>query len=388
MNSLKNKRILVTGATGFIGGRIVERLILEQGAEVVALVHQFKNASRLARFPVRMVGGDVGDRSSLEHAAQGCDAIIHAAMSMGGSGEQNRRANVEGTQNVCEVAKALRARLVHFSTVSVYGNPLGSKLTEDLPKNPVGDDYGLLKLDAERAVQQAQQAGLAATILQPTIVYGPWSMWSSYAINLLKADALALPHGGEGICNAVYVDDVVDAVFLSLTCDQMPSGPFLISGGKATTWREFFQAHLAEDQRGKLISMTEEELADFHLAYNTPPPKAPLLPEQWKSHLKGSIIEIPGFKKFYNSPVGPKALYRKLRGRPPIRPSESRSPNELSGKGPIKKSFLSVEQLLLWESKSVVEIQRARDELGYAPKFHMPAGGEITRIWAHWAFSL
>jgi len=385
MSSLKNKRILVTGATGFIGGRIVERLILEQGAEVVALVHQFKNASRLARFPVRMVGGDVGDRSSLEHAAQGCDAIIHAAMSMGGSGEQNRRANVEGTQNVCEVAKALRARLVHFSTVSVYGNPLGPKLTEDLPKNPVGDDYGLLKLDAERAVQQAQRAGLAATILQPTIVYGPWSFWSTYATNLLKSDALALPRGGEGICNAVYVDDVVDAVILSLTCEQMPSGPFLISGAKATTWREYFQAHFFAEQKGKIISMTEEELADFRQAYNTPQPKPPLLPEKWKSHLKGSIIEIPGFKKFYNSPAGPKALYRKLRGRPQIQTSESGPPVEALGAEAVKKSFPSAGHLSLLESQAAVDIQLAKDELGYAPKFDLARGAALTRQWARWA---
>ena len=381
MNSLKKKRILVTGATGFIGGRIVERLILEQGAEVVALVHQFKNASRLARFPVRMVGGDVGDRSSLEHAAQGCDAIIHAAMSMGGSGEQNRRANVEGTQNVCEVAKALRARLVHFSTVSVYGNPLGPKLTEDLPKNPVGDDYGLLKLDAERAVQQAQKAGLAATILQPTIVYGPWSFWSTYAINLLKAGVLALPHGGEGICNAVYVDDVVDAVFLSLACEQMAPGPFLISGAKATTWKEYFQAHLPEEQKGKVISMTEEELADFR----SPLPKAPLLPEKWKSHLKGSIIEIPGFKKFYNSPAGPKALYRKLRGRSPIRVLDSSDSGAAPMQGGLKKTYPSAGHLPLLESKAAVDIQHADATLGYAPKFDLALGGELTRQWAHWA---
>lgn len=385
MNSLKNKRILVTGATGFIGGRIVERLILEQGAEVVALVHQFKNASRLARFPVRMVGGDVGDHSSLEHAAQGCHAIIHAAMCMGGSVEQNRLANVEGTRNVCEVAKALRARLVHFSTVSVYGNPPGHKLTEDLPKNPVGDDYGLLKLDAERVLQQAQQAGLAATILQPTIVYGPWSFWSTYAINLLKGDALALPHGGEGICNAVYVDDVVDAVFLSLTREQMPSGPFLISGAKATTWRKYFQAHLSEEQKGKIISMTEEELADFRQAYNTPPPKPPLLPEKWKSHLKGTIIEIPGFKKFYNSPAGPKTLYRKLRGLPPIKTSESGLLVEGSEPEAVKKSFPSVGHLPLLESQAAVSIQRAKDALGYAPKFDLALGGELTRQWARWA---
>lgn len=385
MNSLKKKRILVTGATGFIGGRIVERLILEQGAEVVALVHQFKNASLLARFPVRMVGGDVSDRSSLENAAQGCDAIIHAAMSMGGSGEQNRRANVEGTQNVCEVAKALRARLVHFSTVSVYGNPLGSKLTEDLPKNPVADAYGLLKLDAERVVQQYQKDGLAASILQPTIVYGPWSLWSTYALGLVKADCLALPLDGKGICNAVYIDDVVDAVILALGREDCAQGPFLISGPAPTTWRKYFEAHLPPESIGKMCAMSVEELADFRKAHATPPAKPPILPPKWKEHLKGSIIEIPGFKKFYNSPIGPKSFYRRLRARPEIKISPSGASEEANGNAAQHKAFPSVSHLPLLESLTAVDIQNAKKVLGYSPKFDLESGGGLTRQWARWA---
>jgi nucleoside-diphosphate-sugar epimerase len=385
MSSLKNKRILVTGATGFIGGRIVERLILEQGAEVVALVHQFKNASRLARFPVRMVGGDVGDRSSLENAARGCDAIIHAAMSMGGSSGENRRANVEGTRNVCEVAKTNQARLVHFSTVSVYGNSVNALLTEESPKNPGGDDYGMLKLDAERVVQQYQKDGLAATILQPTIVYGPWSFWSNYALNLLKTDFFALPFDGKGICNAVYIDDVVDAVFLALGREDCAQGPFLISGPAPTTWRKYFEAHLPSESIGKVCAMSEEELADFRKAHASPPAKPPILPPKWKEHLKGSIIEIPGFKKFYNSPDGPRSLYRRLRGRPTIKTSPSGVLEQPNGNVAQHKVFPSVSHLPLLESQTAVDIQNAKKVLGYSPKFDIETGGSLTRQWARWA---
>src|SRR5439155_24367624 len=85
MTSLQGKRVLVTGATGFIGGRLIERLILEQGAEVVALVHQFRNASRLARFPLSMVGGDVTEAAVVKKAAEGCDAIVHCAVTFVGT---------------------------------------------------------------------------------------------------------------------------------------------------------------------------------------------------------------------------------------------------------------------------------------------------------------
>jgi len=107
MNSLKGKRILVTGATGFIGGRVVERLVLEEGAEVVALVHQYRNAVRLARFSVHLIQGDVTDAECVTNAAEGCDAIVHAAVSFTGTAEQNQRVTVEGARNVCETAKKL-----------------------------------------------------------------------------------------------------------------------------------------------------------------------------------------------------------------------------------------------------------------------------------------
>jgi len=385
MSSLNNKRILVTGATGFIGGRIVERLVLEQGAEVVALVHQFKNASRLARFPIRMVGGDVCDLSSLQSAAKGCNAIIHAAMSMGGSSEDNRRANVEGTRNVCEVAKTNQARLVHFSTVSVYGNSANALLTEESPQNPHGDDYGMLKLDAERVVQQYQKEGLPATILQPTIVYGPWSFWSNYALNLLKTDFLALPLDGKGICNAVYIDDVCDAVFLAICREDCAPGPFLVSAPAPTTWRKYFEAHLPPESMGKVCAMSDEELAEFRTAHATSSLRPPILPPKWKEHLKGSITEIPGFKKFYNSRNGPKSLYRRLRGRPAIKTSPSVSSEQANGNVAQHKIFPSISQLPLLESETAVDIQKAKKVLGYSPKFDIETGGILTRQWAQWA---
>ena len=383
MNSFKNKRILVTGGTGFIGGRIIEKLVLDHGAEVVALVHQFKNASRLARFPIQMVSGDIGDYSSLELAARKCDAIIHAAMSMSDSITQSRRSIVDGTKNVCEVAKANNSHLVHFSTISVYGNKDMHKISEDLPKNPEGDNYGLLKYEAEVIVQNYQRDGLVATILQPTIVYGPWSFWSTYARNLLKSGTLMLPRGGGGLCNAVYVDDVVEAVFLSLTRKEV-AGPYLISGYKPITWQQFFYAHADDNIVSKIESMSDAEISDLRRELIIAPPKNQILPSKWKGHLKGLIVEFPGFKKVYNSKNGLKFLYQKLRGRQQEIRLPSSGSETIAYENSVKKVYPYASHLSLMESKSEVSIQKAKNELRYEPKFDISLGGQLTRQWIKW----
>ena len=76
---LTGKKIFITGATGFIGGRLAERLVLEHGLQVRALVRNFARASRLARIPVEMVGGDVLDFNSFGQAIRGCEVVFHCA---------------------------------------------------------------------------------------------------------------------------------------------------------------------------------------------------------------------------------------------------------------------------------------------------------------------
>ena len=96
--SFRGRRVLVMGGTGFLGGRVVERLVLEHGAQVTVLARDFSRAMRVARFgSVRIVLGDFGDRASLTRAAEGCDYVINCAHDMAGTfTRHNRRANVQG----------------------------------------------------------------------------------------------------------------------------------------------------------------------------------------------------------------------------------------------------------------------------------------------------
>lgn len=387
MNSLRGKRILVTGATGFIGSRVVERLVLEQGANVVALVHKFQNASRLARFPIRMIAGDVADASCVADAAQGCDAIIHCAVSFSGGVEDNRRVTVEGARNVCEAAAAENARIVHFSTFSVYGETPPGSLNEEAAKGPGSDAYGVSKLEAEQMVLEYHYRGLSAVILQPTIVYGPWSFWSRYAAQLIAQGVLALPDGGEGLCNAVYVDDVVDSVFLSLQRDVMMTGPFLISGYAPVKWRDFFLAHAAENRDGSVEVATKEELSA--LAVDNAKAQLSLrsvLSADFRYHLKGLILATPGFKRAYKSvPFSRKAnqvLRSILRARH-MEPTSTNA-NGASVKPLCPRVLPDPKHLQLLRSQTEVSIDAAKRHLGYSPKFSLAQGGQLTRYWLEW----
>lgn len=384
MNSLRGKKILVTGATGFIGSRVVERLVLEQGADVVALVHKFQNASRLARFPVKMLAGDVADAGCVADAARGCDAIVHCAVSFSGSAEDNRRVTVEGARSVCEAAAAEGARLVHFSTFSVYGDTPPGSLNEEAAKSPGADAYGASKLEAEQVVLEYLGRGLPAVILQPTIVYGPWSFWSRYAAGLMAKGVVALPDGGEGLCNAVYVDDVVDAVFLSLQKDAMMSGPLLISGAAPVKWRDFFLAHAAKNVEASVELATAEEIAS--LAANGAGLSLSLrsvLSADFRYHLKGLLRATPGLKRAYRSvPAGKakqalRAILRARNGEPAADHGASeqlRRPRVLPDPAHVP----------LLRSRTEVAIDSAKKHLGYSPKFPLAEGGSLTRQWLDW----
>ena len=98
--TLDGKKVLVTGGTGFIGSRLVEKLVLEHQARVRVLVRNFVNAPRIARFPIEMVPGDLSDPVSVQKAVQNCDVVFHCAYDFAGNTEEQKRVGVEAHERL------------------------------------------------------------------------------------------------------------------------------------------------------------------------------------------------------------------------------------------------------------------------------------------------
>jgi nucleoside-diphosphate-sugar epimerase len=236
----RNETVFVTGATGFIGGRVCERLVQAGAPKVRALVHSMHKAARIARMPVELCPGTLMEPETLRQALGDAKIVIHCGLG-------NAGAIVRGTENMLAVALAAGAkRFVHVSTAAVYGitPPPGSE-SEDAPIRKTGDAYCDNKAAAERVVLRYGRRGLPVTILRPSIVWGPYSAWSTRLVDDLRGGRVSFIDGGRGACNTTYVDNLIDAMLLSLENDRALNETFFITDGDKVTWGDFIRAHVA-----------------------------------------------------------------------------------------------------------------------------------------------
>jgi len=172
------KRALVTGATGMLGSYIVRRL-LANGVRVRALVRDPATARWLRVAGAELVSGDLHDRAAIGWGAANCDAVFHAAATIGPQAEWGpfRAGNVDGTRNVVDACAATGARLVLVSSTAVYGDlryqlPMVDE-SVSLPVLPERNAYGRSKQEAERIVLDAHGRGRAwCTVIRPPTMYG------------------------------------------------------------------------------------------------------------------------------------------------------------------------------------------------------------------------
>jgi nucleoside-diphosphate-sugar epimerase len=378
------KRVLVTGATGFIGGRLVERLVLEHGAEVRALVRNLAGAARLARFPVTVLRGDVTKPEDMAAATRGCDLVFHCAYGTSGSQKHRAWVNTEGTRQVLAAAQAAGARrIVHLSTLMVYGKTSDGDLDEAAPRQRFGNPYSDSKLEAERIVLSS---GLPVAVLQPTAVYGPYGgVWTETILKTLKTGRQILINGGDGLGNAVYVDDLVSAMLLAAVKEEAVGEAFLVSGEEPVTWREMyarFERMLGGGDR--TVDMTEAEALAYWKKWQRAQPR--LIGEGLRI-VKGEQAIRERLERTREgvwlremaSSVLPETwqqgIKRKLAGGG--RPA---SPDGETPIHPLPPSMIG-----FFRARTRVRIDKAKRLLGYRPAFDFETGMDLTERWARWA---
>ncbi len=244
---LANQKVLVTGATGFIGGHVARRLWKENRAVVCALARDPAKAEGLAKLGLEVARGDLTDFASLERAVRGCAVVIHAGAQVSSvrSRETFEQSNVRGTENLLRAAGAAGvSRFVHLSSIAVFGLAASGIVTDQSPRHHSGDPYSDTKLGSEEIVLRYQrERRLPITILRPSSVYGPGSIhWSIIPMKRIKKGKMFLVNGGRGTLNYVYISNLVDAMLLAATDDRALGEAFIVNDG-ATTWREFFGAY-------------------------------------------------------------------------------------------------------------------------------------------------
>jgi predicted dehydrogenase/nucleoside-diphosphate-sugar epimerase len=246
------RRVAVTGATGFIGSHVVDRLLRDNATSVVALAHTLGKQARLShadRARLDVVPVDLpGDPTALMKAFSGCEVVVHAAYGSMGDSALRWAVTVEGTAAVLAAAsKAGVRRLVHVSSVSVYDAAAVTVIDEDSPlrdTDPRDLSYAQQKLAAERLVLDSTDDRMEVVCVQPTVVYGPWGpLWTLRPLRRLAEDNTALPSGPSGSCDVVYVLDVADAIAFLTSAPGAPGGRFLVSGPRSTTWGQFYDSY-------------------------------------------------------------------------------------------------------------------------------------------------
>jgi nucleoside-diphosphate-sugar epimerase len=235
-------RCLVTGATGFIGSHVVQRLVIE-GYQVRCLARPTSDTSMLAGIDLEFVRGDLTDARAVAGAAAGCDVVVHcgALVSDWAAVAEIRRINVGGTRNVLDAALAASVRrVVHISTTDVYGHPGGRDVDEQQPVAGFANWYAQSKREAEAEVRRLEgQAGPQVVILRPATVYGPGSKEVvGEMAKAIRRRQMLMIDGGRAVAGLVYIENVVDAVMLALG-DNGAGEAFNVTDGLDVTWKRF-----------------------------------------------------------------------------------------------------------------------------------------------------
>jgi nucleoside-diphosphate-sugar epimerase len=339
-------RTLVTGAGGFIGGRLTEVLLQTPGYDPVPSLRRWSSAARIGRYPIEPILCDIMDRPRLDEVAPGVDAIVHSAVG-------NRTVTVEGTRNV--MAAALEAgvrKVVHLSTVDVYGRATG-RVDESHEYVVTDREYGDSKIEAEKVVLEYAEKGLDVVILRPTIVYGPFSdLWTVEPAQRLAEGSWLLPREAcQGTCNLVHVDDLVRAVLLALGTDGVSGRAYNVNGPDRPTWQAY-------------VESINEALG---LAPLAPPPSS-------SARARTTVVEP--FRKLV------KGVYFKFE-EPIMTVYKSSRPARLAMKW-LQNSLQRVPSPAEYDLYSrVVDFptERARADLGYLPRIGMAEGVRSSAEW-------
>ena len=238
--------VLVTGATGFLGGHLAGRLVENGECTVRALVRESSDSALLEELGVDLAVGDLKDRTSLQSAVSGASIVYHIAASFRTEHmtyDDMRRTNVHGTRDLLEVSREAGVeRFVHCSSVGVHGaidNPPGNEESAFEP----GDRYQQTKAEAETLARDfGNEHGLPVVVFRPAGIYGPGDLRFLKLFKSIKSGVFRMIGSGEVLYQMVHVEDLVDGILLCGASEEAAGEAFILTGDRPYTLNKITQA--------------------------------------------------------------------------------------------------------------------------------------------------
>jgi len=233
----------VTGGSGFIGGRLIDRLRGE-GHSVRALARSEKAAATVSERGAEPVRGELGDEPALRAGAEGCEFAVHAAAMLGDWGDpaEFERGNVIGTENALRAcADAGVRRFVHVGTEAALmaGQPLVN-VDETAPLRPDSPAlYSATKARAEQAVRAANREGFETVVVRPRFVWGTGdTTLLPEIVEMVKSGRFAWVAGGRHLTATTHVDNTVEGLVLGALRGR-PGEVYFVTDGDPVVFRDF-----------------------------------------------------------------------------------------------------------------------------------------------------
>ncbi|HLI07207.1 MAG TPA: NAD-dependent epimerase/dehydratase family protein [Ktedonobacteraceae bacterium] len=238
-------KVLVTGAAGFLGGHLVDMLV-ERGDEVRAMTLPTEDATRLRALPgVEVVHGDLTDAESLKRAVQGVERVYNVAAKTGpwGLEEVYRAINVQGVANLIHASMdAGVRRIVHTSSITVYGHHLHGIVTEDHPYHAEDNPYSRTKIAGEKLIANlVKDQAAPVVIVRPGWIYGPRDTASfGRFVALVDTGKGFIIGSGDNIVPVVYVRDVAQGLIRAGDAgDEVIGRAYTIADDRRVTQAEY-----------------------------------------------------------------------------------------------------------------------------------------------------
>jgi 2-alkyl-3-oxoalkanoate reductase len=242
-------KVLITGATGFLGTRLVQRLV-DKGFQVRGLARMLSPIEKLRDLPVEIVFGDVGSIESLRLAFKDIDIVVHAAADTAGRQEESKTSTIQGTQNVLSLCRESEIKkIVYISSCSVYGigdYTEGQMVTEASPLEPFPERrgfYSYAKLKAEEFVTAAMaKRALPIVCLRPGTIYGPGGEIYTPMMGFSLGNKLfAVIGSGDFVLPLVFIDNLCDAIVTSIERQEGIGEVFNVIDSNSVTKQYYIQ---------------------------------------------------------------------------------------------------------------------------------------------------